>query len=48
MKNKELIDLRKIICLRKFESLTCHNISTGMYDEISGAWHSLHAFAETE
>ena len=30
--NKELIDLRKIICLRKFEPLA-FQISTGMYDE---------------
>ena len=45
--NKELIDLRKIICLRQFKCLTL-KISTVCRMKNSGAWHALHAIAEVE
>ena len=39
--NKEFIDLRKIICLRKFESFDFSKLALVCMMKISGEWHAL-------
>ena len=45
--NTDIYDLRKIICLRKFESLTS-KVALVCWMNITGAWYAFHTIAEME